>query len=206
VDRPASPEDKALRKQFEAKVKLKGKGVQLEEDEGYAPEPGTRPRSGKPSDMEKKFGFRTALAPITKMPRGSKHRATIMAEELLAGQGKLLIRVMIERALLGCPTCLKLCAERLMPAKRESTIQIKVPKIETLGDVPAAMQAVADQVFKGDITLGEGRNAVALLSAWADSMALANTGGAKSSTPEELVKRLREASKAMDAMSSPDEE
>lgn len=130
---------------------------------------------------------------------GLKHRELAMA--MLEGEGKLLMRKMIDRALGGCPVCIRLCMERLLPAKREGPTRFTIPPIKQLCDVPPAIRSVLGQVTSGALTLSEGRSAIQLLQAWAESMALsaaANSGG--KDTAQALAQAIKEAASAMDAV------
>ena len=75
------------------------------------------------------------------------NRATRLAAELLDNEGEALTRKAVELALAGDIGALRLCLERIYPARR-ARVQIDLPKVETAADLPKAMSAVlaADSV------------------------------------------------------------
>jgi len=53
--------------------------------------------------------------------------------------------------------------ERLMPARRNRTVQFKVPPVKTLADVDAATESVVSDVARGQLTPAEGQAISGLL-------------------------------------------
>jgi hypothetical protein len=76
-------------------------------------------------------------------------------EALLAGEAEALTRKAIEAALDGDITALRLCLERISPARREPLVQFDAPPLKTADDVPGAIAAVLEAVASGDLTPGE---------------------------------------------------
>lgn len=58
---------------------------------------------------------------------------------------------------------LRLCMERLMPARRHRTLQFKLPTLKTIADLDAASEAVVSGVAGGRLTPGEGQDVSQLL-------------------------------------------
>ena len=52
-------------------------------------------------------------------PMGSRHRATLLAENLLDGQTEELLQKTIDLALAGDPTAMRLCIERIIAPRRD---------------------------------------------------------------------------------------
>jgi hypothetical protein len=88
-------------------------------------------------------------------PRGARHRATIIAEELIDGSGELLVKKCVEMALAGDAAAMRLAMERLCPPRRERPVNIALPKISAASDWIAAAAALIDAAASGDITRGE---------------------------------------------------
>jgi hypothetical protein len=63
-------------------------------------------------------------------PKGCRHRATVAAEALLDGEAEGLTRKAIELALAGDTTALRLCLERILPARKDRPIRLQIPQIE----------------------------------------------------------------------------
>lgn len=90
--------------------------------------------------------------------RGSRNRATLAAEILLAGEAEVLTRTAVERALEGSDTALKLCLDRILAPRRERTVRFALPPINSAADLTAALGAVAVAVAGGSLTPGEARD------------------------------------------------
>ena len=81
-------------------------------------------------------------------PKGARHKATVAALALLDGQAEAITRRAIEQALGGDTTALKLCLERILPARRD----VPLPEGVDLGgelatDIDAIIRAVAGGVI-----------------------------------------------------------
>jgi hypothetical protein len=89
-------------------------------------------------------------------PKGSRHKASIAVDTLLDGQAEALTQKAVELALTGDTTALRLCLERIAPARKSRPIRLELPTIENAEDVAAAMSAVVSSVASGDIDTDEG--------------------------------------------------
>src|SRR5437868_15544044 len=72
---------------------------------------------------------------------GCRNRTTITAAALLAGEAEALTRMAVELALIGDPTALRLCLERILPPCRDRMVKFTLPPIESAADPAAAMNA-----------------------------------------------------------------
>ena len=98
-------------------------------------------------------------------PKGRRSRHTLAAEVLLEGEAQALTRKAIELALAGDTTALRLCLERIVPARKSRTLKFEVPSMERAEDLPAAMGAILDQVAEGSLFLDEAAALVGMLEA-----------------------------------------
>lgn len=98
-------------------------------------------------------------------PRGSRHKVTEAVSALLDGEAERLTRRAIEAALDGDMTALRLCLERIAPARRDTTIQFDLPAIKTVSDTAKAATAILDAVAQGDMTPGEASQVMDLVEA-----------------------------------------
>src|ERR1700730_12339132 len=73
---------------------------------------------------------------------GSRNKTTIAAATFLAGEAEALTRKAVELALVGNPSAMRLCIERILPQCRERTVKFALPPIESAADIAAAMKAV----------------------------------------------------------------
>jgi hypothetical protein len=84
---------------------------------------------------------------------GSRNKATMAAQELLADEAEALTRKAVEAALAGDPTAMRLCLDRILP--RERAVKFALPSIKSAADVARAMGAVTASLAGGLITPGE---------------------------------------------------
>ena len=103
-------------------------------------------------------------------PRGARHRATQAAEALLDGEAEALTRKAIERAKEGDTVALRLCLERILPARKERLIRLPLPALRNASDAASAMAAITAAVADGDVTAGEAATLSALITAFAKAL------------------------------------
>lgn len=90
-------------------------------------------------------------------PKGTRHKATQLAEALLDGQTKKLIQKCLDMALAGDGTAMRLCMERLLPPRKDRPIFLDIPSIENMDGATSAMAVIANAVSGGSITPIEGQ-------------------------------------------------
>ena len=74
------------------------------------------------------------------------------AEALLDGEAAALTRKAVERAMEGDGVALRLCLERIIPARRDRPVSFALPKIERPSDAVAASAAILAAVADGSLT------------------------------------------------------
>ena len=88
-------------------------------------------------------------------PKGARNRTTVAVEEILDGEADALARKAIELALGGDTVALRLCLERIAPAKRERPTPFALPKLETAADAVQASAALVEAVAAGELTTAQ---------------------------------------------------
>lgn len=88
-------------------------------------------------------------------PKGALNKATRAAQELLDGEAEALTRKAVELALEGNVQALKLCIERLVPPRKERTIDVKLPTLSSIDALPKLTAALLSAVSSGELTVGE---------------------------------------------------
>jgi hypothetical protein len=83
-------------------------------------------------------------------PRGSRNRATILAEKILSKDIKAIAEVVTKAAKEG-----DLTAARLIPPMKSRVVRFEMPKIESVEDISHAMQALWVAVSSGEISISE---------------------------------------------------
>lgn len=99
-------------------------------------------------------------------PKGSRHRATQAMQDLLDKDGEALTRKAVELALDGDTTALRLCLERIAPARKDAPVNFDLPPMETAQDASQAAQAVLQAVSEGQLTPLEGASVMALVEGY----------------------------------------
>ena len=94
---------------------------------------------------------------------GCRNKTTIAAAALLAGEAEALTRKAVELALVGDPTALRLCIERVLPQCRERAVKFALPPIESAADIAGAMKAVTSALAGGMITPAEAATIAAVV-------------------------------------------
>ncbi len=88
--------------------------------------------------------------------KGTKNRATLAAEQLLQNDLDNICRKLIEEALTGNMQAVKLVLDRVLPSKRDRSIDVKLPKLQTADDAVNAMSMIINAIGSGNITPAEG--------------------------------------------------
>lgn len=99
-------------------------------------------------------------------PQGARHKATRAVEALLEGEAEALTRTAINAALGGDVTALRLCLDRIAPARKDAPVAVDLPPMASAADAAEAMAAVVAQAAAGDITPGEAAAMAGLIEAY----------------------------------------
>jgi hypothetical protein len=97
-------------------------------------------------------------------PKGSRNKTTMALEALLDGEAAAITRKAIEKALEGDMAALRLCVERVLPARRDRPVAFELPKIETAADAPEASSAVLEACAEGTLSTREAAEVMALIA------------------------------------------
>lgn len=96
-------------------------------------------------------------------PQGSRNKATILAQSLMAGELEAVTKSVILAAMNGDMVAARLVLERLVPLRKGAPVTFDLPKIETAADVAAATGSVATAVAAGDLSPEEGQAVAGIL-------------------------------------------
>jgi|SRR5208337_107310 len=94
-------------------------------------------------------------------PKGSRNKTTLIAQALLHGQAEALVKKAVQLALEGDLTCLRICLERLVPLKKDALIEIDLPDISAVADIPKLFAVLTAKLREG-ITPSEARTVMDL--------------------------------------------
>jgi hypothetical protein len=87
--------------------------------------------------------------------KGTPNKTTAAMQSLLDGEAEALTRKAVELALGGNVTALKLCLDRIFPARRERFVSVALPAVQDARDLPSLTAALLSAVAKGELTAGE---------------------------------------------------
>ena len=110
------------------------------------------------------FQAGTSGNPAGKAP-GTRHKVTLAVEALLDGQHEALTKKAIDLALTGDGPALRLCLDRIAPARKDSPISFALPPIATAADTVTASASLLAAVAGGEVTPDEAGRVMALLTA-----------------------------------------
>jgi hypothetical protein len=99
-------------------------------------------------------------------PKGSRNKATLALEKLLDGEAEALTRKAVELALAGDMTALRICLDRILPARKDRPITFELPAIDRAADAKAASAALLAAVAAGSLTLSEAAEVGKLIDAY----------------------------------------
>jgi hypothetical protein len=124
-------------------------------------------------------------------PRGSRNKAARVCQDTLESLAEPLTKKCLALAFQGNPTAMRLCMERIMPARRQRALHFKLPSTKTLADVAEASESVLSDVARGKLTPAEGQTVSGMLD-----------GRRHMIETQELDQRLR----AVEALNKPSSE
>jgi Family of unknown function (DUF5681) len=88
-------------------------------------------------------------------PRGARNRTTILMQNLLAGRAEAIGQKLVELAENGDIAAIRICMDRLAPARRDEPVEVELPPIEMPADSVAAAETIVAGVAAGALTASE---------------------------------------------------
>ena len=88
-------------------------------------------------------------------PPGARNKRTLALDELLETEGEDILKKAIEKAKEGDTTCIRLCLDRTLPARRDRHVAFDVPEMRTVQDATAFAGKVVNMVAAGELTPSE---------------------------------------------------
>jgi hypothetical protein len=97
---------------------------------------------------------------------GSRNKATLLIEQLLGDATKDITEKAIELAKAGDSTALRLCMDRIVPARKDRHIAFKLPKLEKPEDAVTAASAIVEAVADAELTPSEAAEMMKLVEGY----------------------------------------
>ena len=117
--------------------------------------------SGKNTDFRNPDG--TFAVGNPGKPKGSRNKATQATQKLIEDQCEAITQKAVEMALEGDTTALRLCIERIAPARKDVPIEFDLPTMNSAHDAARAASAILAEVAEGSITPLEGTTVMGLV-------------------------------------------
>jgi hypothetical protein len=102
--------------------------------------------------------------------KGTRNAATVAMEALLDGQAEALTQKAINMALEGDITALRLCLDRVLPARKDRPVTFALPAINTPQDAAATISAVLAAVAAGEITPSDASEISKLIEVYVETV------------------------------------
>lgn len=91
-------------------------------------------------------------------PKGARNKSTLAAEKLLEGSLDRICKRIEEEALNGNMQAAKMILDRFLPVRKDRSIKIDFPQINSLEDVLNAIGSIVNAVGSGEISPSEGES------------------------------------------------
>lgn len=115
----------------------------------------------------RKYAAKTRGRPFQKgnagRPKGSRHKASLLAEKLMSDDVKAIVEAVLKAARDGDMTAARLVLDRIAPTRRDNSVSFALPKIQSPTDAAKAFGAILAAVAAGDITPGEATEVARLI-------------------------------------------
>lgn len=89
-------------------------------------------------------------------PKGSRNKEKSPGQNLLDEYAQHLTRKCVAMALQGDRSAMRICMDRISPARQDACIRMNLPSIKTVQDVDKAADKVTQGIRRGNITPIEG--------------------------------------------------
>jgi hypothetical protein len=101
----------------------------------------------------------------TGRPPGSRHAALVALDAIGTEGGEDVLRSVVEAAKGGDMRAAEILLRRLWPERKGRPVLLDLPRVQTAGDVSAALAAVTDAVAAGSLSPEEGAAFAGILEA-----------------------------------------
>ena len=114
--------------------------------------------------MQKKHLFQPGQSgnPAGK-PKGTRNRATQLAQALIDGKASEVVEKALELALAGDGPVLRAILDRLCPPRKDGPVKLTLPAIKNSADIPAVTEALLEAVAAGRLTPTEAQAVAGLV-------------------------------------------
>lgn len=107
-------------------------------------------------------------------PVGSRHKVSLMVEQMIENQAAELTETAIRLAKAGDASLMRALLDRLAPPRRERPVQVDLPPLASPADAPAIAATLLERAASGELTPTEAQGLAALLEAFRKQTELAS--------------------------------
>ena len=86
------------------------------------------------------------------------------------GEAEKLTRKAVDMALEGDATALRICIDRIIPARRDRPMKFRLPDLASASEAATAMQAIIRAVANGEITPSEAQSVAGLIAVFVQAI------------------------------------
>ena len=104
-------------------------------------------------------------------PRGSRNKATILLQNLLEDDAEAIARKAIDMAKSGDIAAIRICIDRLAPARKSDAIVFELPPLDKAADTVAAVASIVAAVAAGDLTPPEAADLAKVIDIYVRALA-----------------------------------
>jgi len=103
-------------------------------------------------------------------PKGSRHKITILAEKLMSDDVEGVVQSVVKAAKNGDMQAARVILDRIAPPRKDTTISIELPSIDTLEDIANAMGLIVKAAASSEIGLSEADALTKLLQGYSSAL------------------------------------
>lgn len=126
-------------------------------------------------------------------PRGSRNRATMLFQNLLEDDAEAVARKVLDMAKAGDMAAIRICMDRLAPARKNDAIAFELPPLDRATDTVTAAAAIVAAVADGDLAPSEAADLARVMDIYLRALA--------TSSFEERLAKLESAGERQPAAS-----
>ena len=103
-------------------------------------------------------------------PRESRNKTSIRMQEMLEEKAEALVNKVVELAMGGNIAALRLCLDRLVPARKSEPLSCEMPPLARAADAVAAIGGIASAAVAGDVTADEAAKLAKVISLYVNTL------------------------------------
>lgn len=99
-------------------------------------------------------------------PQGSRNAVSLFIDQLLEVEAEPITSKLVDMAMNGNITAIRLCMDRISPVKKGSTVMLDILPIQNISDTVLAMGMIISAVANGEITTREAIDLTAVIETY----------------------------------------